>query len=189
MRSNIMNIRNWLRAQYPHIFSDEKESVVLESHLCNLFTELRKKEETIMPRMSSDFDTRLANLLQSERIESPSANRFLFIKNVLENRNLQYSFSTVMLLSLVIVFASRYSSTETKLNDSAGVVIDNTSYLNEPTSIDLSAGSQKQEFINRLKTEPTSISGLKELETYYLNTGRGSAAEEIHYLIEAATER
>ncbi|TGN20186.1 LIMLP_12425 family protein [Leptospira idonii] len=181
-----MNIRNWLRAQYPHLFPDEKESVVLESRLCNLFSEVRKKEDTIMPRMSNDFDTRLANLLQNEKLEPLSSPSYSALRNILENKRFQYSFSAAMLVSLVFVMVSRYSPGESNSLDSAGVVLDNTSYLNEPTSIDFSNRDQTKVLVDRLKNEPASIHGLKELEAYYSQTGRGNVAEEIHYLIEAA---
>ena len=180
-----MNIITWLQARYPELFSESKENVKLENSICCMFSEKRKKEETIMPRLSEDFDKRLFNLLQNEKI-TPSSERESILRNLFENRNIQYSFSAVMILSLTFVMVSRYSKNESTLPESAGVVLENSSYLNEPTSIDLSESYQRKILVDHIRKEPASIQGLKELETYYHKTGRESAADEVHFLINAA---
>ncbi|MDF3819189.1 hypothetical protein P3G55_04730 [Leptospira sp. 96542] len=181
-----MNLRNWLRAQYPYLFTDEPESVILENKICNLFQEVRKKEETILPRMSNDFDTRLLNVLQSTPIEAKNLPVSATLREWFENRSVQYSFSAVMALSLVFVLVGRMNQDQTPVSDSAGVVIEqNTSYMNEPASIDMSENYQKRMLVDHLRSNPDALGGLKELETYYTRTGRESAAEEIHFLIES----
>ncbi|TGL58165.1 hypothetical protein EHQ58_12355 [Leptospira ognonensis] len=180
-----MNIATWLRARYPQLFTESHESVVVENCLCSMFSEKRKKEETILPRMSDDFDTRLMNLLQNEKIEQ-APETFSTLRNLVENRNLQYSFSAVLVITLAFVSVSRLNKNESSLQESAGVVLENTSYLNEPASIDLSDNYQRKALIDHIKKEPGSIGGLRELELYYEKTGRGTAAKEIHYLIGEA---
>jgi len=150
-----------------------------------MFSEKKKKEETILPRMSDDFDKRLMILLQNEKIEQP-AETFSTLRNLFENRNLQYSFSAVLVITLAFVTVSRLNKNESTLNESAGVVLENTSYLNEPASIDLSENYQRKILIDHIKKEPGSIGGLRELELYYQKTGRGSAADEVHFLINEA---
>jgi hypothetical protein len=150
-----------------------------------MFSEKRKKEETILPRMSDDFDKRLMNLLQNEKLEQ-SPDTFSSLRNLFENRNLQYSFSAVLVVTLTFVMVSRYNKGESTITESAGVVLENSSYLNEPASIDLSENRERKTLIDHIKSEPGSVKGLRELEQYYQKTGRGSAAEEVHFLIEQA---
>jgi hypothetical protein len=180
-----MNIKNWLNARYPHLFTESKETVVIENCLCSLFSEKRKKEEKVLPHLSGDFDTRLMNLLQNEKIEQ-STESYSILRNIFENRNLQYSLSAVMVVTLTFVMVSRYNKNESTLNESAGVVLENTSYLDAPTSIDLSENYQRKMLVDKIKSEPASLMGLRELEEYYKKTGRAGAAEEIHFLIESA---
>lgn len=183
----LMNLKNWLRAQYPSLFSDEPETVVLENKICNLFQEVRKKEETILPRMSADFDKRLLNLLEAVPLDKQqSIGLREYLREWMENRSVQYSLSAIMVVSLVFVVFGRYNQQTNIVSDSAGVVIEeNTSYLNEPTSIDLSESYQKRVLVDRLKSAPNSVYGLRELELYYEKTGRGQAASEIRYLINS----
>ncbi|GBF49644.1 hypothetical protein LPTSP4_11600 [Leptospira ryugenii] len=180
-----MKLSTWLRIRYPQFFTESKESVVLDNCLCSSFREKRQKEETILPRMSQDFDTRLLALLREEKI-APIDEQISFVRRWLENRNLQYSVSFAMVLTLALVLVSRYSSQESRLPDTAGVVLENSSYLNEPTSMELSDSHHKRVFVDSLKRDPASIQGLKGLEVYYQKTGRGSAAEEVRLLIESA---
>jgi hypothetical protein len=180
-----MNITTWLQVRYPQLFTESKESVVLDHCLCNVFSEKRKKVETILPRMSEDFDKRLLNLLENEKIENVESS-YSVVRSLFDNRKLQYSFSAVMVLTLTFVMVGKVNKSETRINESAGVILENSSYLNEPTSIDLSENYQKKILVDHIKNDPASIYGLKELELYYQKTGRGSAAEEVHYLINAA---
>ncbi|MCZ8157987.1 MAG: hypothetical protein O9264_17835 [Leptospira sp.] len=135
--------------------------------------------------MSEDFDKRLLNLLENEKIENVESS-YSVVRSLFENRKLQYSFSAVMVLTLTFVMVGKVNKSETRINESAGVILENSSYLNEPTSIDLSENYQKKILVDHIKNDPASIYGLKELELYYQKTGRGSAAEEVHYLINAA---
>ncbi len=180
-----MNIRTWLQARYPQLFTESRETVIVENCLCSMFSEKRKKEETILPRMSEDFDKRLLNLLQNEKLEQ-SPETYSSLRNLFENRNLQYSFSAVLLVTLTFVTLTRMGKNESTIPESAGVILENSSYLNEPASIDLSENYQRKVLIDHIRKEPTSIEGLRELELYYQKTGRGSAADEVHYLINEA---
>lgn len=189
MRVN-MNLKNWLRAQYPSLFHDETETVVLENKICTLFQEVRKKEETLLPRMNSDFETRLLNVLQSVPLDKPQSASYLeILRDWSENKSIQYSLSAAMAVSLVFVVFGRYNPQSSSVSESAGVVIEeNTSYLNEPTSVDLSETYQKRILVDRLKSAPNSVYGLRELQGYYEKTGRGQAAEEIRYLINSVED-
>lgn len=182
-----MNLKDWFRAQYPGLFPEDTDSVVLENKICSLFQHMREKEDTILPRMSKDFDVRLLNLLESVSIDRPTEkNSFFSLRDLIENRTVQYSFSAVMAVSLVFVLMNRsQSETSFTKNDSAGVVIEQNNYQYEPTSIDLSESYQKRVLLDHLRSAPGSVYGLRELELYYEKIGRDAAAEELHLLIES----
>ncbi|XDD55940.1 hypothetical protein AB3N62_10685 [Leptospira sp. WS4.C2] len=181
-----MNLKDWFRSQYPGLFPEETDNVVLENKICSLFQHVKVKEDTILPRMSKDFDTRLLNLLESVSFDKPSQKISLTFRDLIENRTVQYSFSAVMALSLVFVLVSRTSQEQTfSGNDSAGVVIEQNNYQNEPTSIDLGESYQKRELLDHLRSAPGAVYGLRELELYYEKTGRDSAADELRLLIES----
>ncbi|TGM53859.1 hypothetical protein EHQ91_02355 [Leptospira biflexa] len=181
-----MNLKDWFRAQYPGLFPEDTDSVVLENKICSFFQHMKEKEDTILPRMSKDFDVRLLNLLESVSIDQPTAKSSFSLRDLLENRTVQYSFSAVMAVSLVFVLMNRTQSETTfTKNDSAGVVIEQNNYQYEPTSIDLSESYQKRVLLDHLRSAPGSVYGLRELELYYEKTGRDAAAEELHLLIES----
>ncbi|TGK78614.1 hypothetical protein EHQ24_18735 [Leptospira noumeaensis] len=183
-----MSLKDWFRSQYPGLFPEETDNVVLENKICSLFQRVKEKEDTILPRMSKDFDTRLFNLLESVTIDKPNQKISFTFRDLVENRTVQYSFSAVMALSLVFVLATRNSQEPTTLagtNDTAGVVIEQNNYQYEPTSLDLNESYQKRMLLDRLRSAPGSVYGLRELELYYEKTGRESSADELRLLIES----
>ncbi|PJZ86625.1 LIMLP_12425 family protein [Leptospira harrisiae] len=182
-----MSLKDWFRSQYPGLFTDETDNVVLENKICSLFQHVKEKEDTILPRMSEDFDTRLFNLLESVTIDKPNQKISFTFRDLVENRTVQYSFSAVMALSLVFVLATRNSQEPTLAgnNDSAGVVIEQNNYQYEPTSLDLNESYQKRVLLDRLRSAPGAVYGLRELELYYEKTGRESSADELRLLIES----
>ncbi|TGL90983.1 hypothetical protein EHQ68_01430 [Leptospira congkakensis] len=182
-----MNLKDWFRSQYPALFPEETDNVVLENKICSLFQRVKEKEDTILPRMSKDFDTRLFNLLESVTIDKPNQKISFTFRDLIENRTVQYSFSAVMALSLVFILVSRSSQEPTLAGnqDTAGVVIEQNNYQYEPTSLDLNESYQKRVLLDRLRSAPGAVYGLRELELYYEKTGRESSADELRLLIES----
>lgn len=180
-----MNLKQWLTAQFPQFFPEDPETVILENKLCHFYRELRKQEDTILPRLPQDFDERLLRILSATPLD-PKPNSSFAPFALWENRKVQYSLSFALAACVVFVLSSRMGQTEDPANGTAGVVLDsNSNYLSEPSSIRLTATDEKQILVDHLKAAPNAVYSLRELEVYYRNSGREQAAEELRFLIDS----
>ncbi len=166
--------------------SETQEDIVLEHKLVDLFCQLRKIEESHPIQLSSNFDERVYNCICEMKIDHPNwKNRILPF--ILEYRPVQYGLTFAMASILAIVLISRSTNSNSQsISDSAGVIIENTSYLDKPSSIDYADSYHKRLLLEEIKKDPKSIDTLTKLESYYLSTEKKGVANEIHYFIEEA---
>lgn len=175
---------------WKHYFSweESREDILLDHRLTSLYCEIREWEMKFGPRLSEDFNIRLESILNSmsdERDKKPHS----WLESFIQNRKLQYgmAFTTAALLLSVLVGRWMAPSNE-NIPDTAGVIIDNSSYLNQSSYVEYSDSYYRRVLIDKLKKEENSLKSLHELEKYYLATGRNGLANEIHFIIQELEE-
>jgi len=163
-----------------------EEDIVLEHKLVDLFCQVRKWEEKNPVRLSTSFDERVFENIKNIEIDNPNWKERI-LPYFLENRPMQYGLTVALASVLAVVMISRTGSTVPQsLSDSAGVIIDNTSYLDKPSSVEYADSYHKRVFLEQIKEDPKGVDTLSKLEAYYLSTGKKSVANEIHNFIEEA---
>ncbi|WCL50478.1 hypothetical protein [Leptospira sp. GIMC2001] len=166
---------------------EKSEDLVLEHKLVDLFSQLRKWEDSNAPKLSVAFDERVLAHLKTVEIDNPSWKEKV-LPYLLENKPMQYGLSVAMASVLAVVLISRSASPVTEtIAESAGVIIENTSYLDRPSSIEYADSYHKRVFLDQVKQDPKSLETLNRLENYYISTGRKSVASEIRTIIEEAS--
>lgn len=179
---------NWnLLERIKGLFSrvESHEDIILEHQLVDLFTQIRKWEETHAPRLSNSFNDRVYETLKSVEIDHPSW-RERVVPFLLENRPVQYGLSVAMasILAVVLISQNRGNGPSNQIVESAGVIIDNTQYLDRPSSVEYADTYHRRMFLESVKRDPNLIDTLSKLEAYYLSTGKKSLATEIRGFME-----
>lgn len=168
------------------LFSWEEtpEDIVLDHKLVDLYSQLRYWEEKNLPSLSSQFESRVLEHLKNVSFEEPTW-REKFIPNFLENRPVQYglSFAMATLLAVVLISRSQPVVSET-MAESTGVVIDNTSYLDRPSSVEYADSFHRRVFLDSIKGQVQSTDVLSKLEDYFRATGKNAVASEIRFFID-----
>ena len=166
--------------------SETQEDIQLEHKLVDLFSQMRKIEESNPIQLSPNFDERVFNCICQIKVDNPNWKERI-LPLILEYRPIQYGLTFAMASILAVVLISRSTGSDSQIiSDSAGVVIENTSYLDKPSSVDYADSYHKRMFLEELKKDPKSIDTLTKLESYYLSTEKKGVANEIHYFIEEA---
>jgi hypothetical protein len=163
-----------------------EEDIILEHKLVDLFCQVRKWEEKNPIKLSTSFDERVFENIKNLEIVNPNWKERI-LPYFLENKPMQYGITVALASVLAVVMISRSgTSVPQSLSDSAGVIIDNTSYLDKPSSVEYADSYHKRVFLEQMKQDPKGIETLSKLEAYYLSTGKQSVANEIRTFIEEA---
>jgi hypothetical protein len=178
----INNLKNYMRRLFS--WEETREDLILEHRLTELYREVRKWEMNHAPNISSGFEDRLFANLKDVSMEEPSWNSRV-IPAFLENRSIQYglSFAMASILAVVLIGRSQTSFLEDN-NESAGVVIENTQYLNQPSSVEYADSYHRRVFLESTRNQKGSVETLSNLESYFIATGKNGVASEIRYFIQ-----
>lgn len=165
-------------------WEESREDLLLEHKLVDLYSHLREWEEENAPRMSVGFEERVMEHLREIEIDSPTW-KDKIIPRFLENRPVQYGLTIAMASILAVVMITRSQSNQTEvMMDTASVIINNTSYLDRPSSVEYADSFHRRVLIDSIRQETQSVDVLTKLETYYRATGKNAVASEIRYFIE-----
>lgn len=180
MKTN--NMKTFLRRFLS--WEETQEDIVLEHRLTSLFREIRTWEHENFPKLSAGFDDRLLAQLKDITTDEPSLKSRIF-PAFLENRSIQYglSFAMASILAVVLIGRSQTSFLEYD-EDSAGVVIENTQYLNQPSSVEYADSYHRRVFLDSTKNQKGTVETLTNLENYFIATGKRGVASEIRYFIQ-----
>ncbi len=178
-------MKAWFQNLIVQFTPESKENAILEAKLYESYSEL-KTLESKNPTLSPQFQPRFQ--AQLDAINQEKAKSVFVLADLIQGRRVQYSLSFVLLLALGFVSFSRSNTSPGLESDSAGVVTQSRFVQDTNTSLELTDSFKRKEVIDSLRKNPETIHSFKELEEYYSETGRNSAAEEIHSLIEASVK-
>lgn len=165
-------------------WEESPEDIVLDHKLVDLYSQLRNWEEKNFPRLSNQFESRVLEHLKNANFEEPTWKE-KFLPSFLENRPVQYglSFAMATLLAVVLISRSQVAVSET-MAESTGVIIDNTSYLDRPSSVEYADSFHRRVFLDSIRGEAQSSDVLSKLENYFRATGKNAVASEIRFIID-----
>ncbi len=170
-------------------WEESREDIILDHRLTTLYSEIRTWEEEQGIRLPKEFETRLMSKLEESSRECESSfSLSRWFVDFLMNRRVQYGMSLAMVSLLAVVLFTRFNSQFTEdVEDTAGVIIKNTDYLNRPSSVEYADSFHQRKFIEATRSQEGAIETLRHLEAYFLSTGRVGVASEIRFLIQEAT--
>jgi hypothetical protein len=185
-----LGIENNIVTRMRRMFSWEEtpEDIALDHKLVDLFSRLRCWEEKNSPCLSNRFESRVLEHLKEISMEEPSW-REKFIPSFIENRPVQYGLSFAMATLLAVVLISRGQGTVSEsIAESTGVIIDNTSYLDRPSSVEYADSFHRRVFLDSIREDANSSDVLRKLEAYYRATGKNGVASEIRFFIDEVSQ-
>lgn len=165
-------------------WEESHEDIVLDHRIAELYSEIREWELNNLPKLSQGFEERvLAHLSDIHPDESSWKDRW--IPSFLESRPIQYgmTFGMVCLLAVVVIGRSQSSFLEDD-TDTAGVIIKNTQYLDQPSSVEYADSYHRRVFVDSVRKKEGSLETLSNLENYFNATGKKGVAREIRYFIQ-----
>ncbi|MCE9500082.1 MAG: hypothetical protein K8R21_06245 [Leptospira sp.] len=166
---------------------EEHDHRVIECSLINSLTESRKCLLSHM-KLSQDFDKKLLEKLKDERIEEPTAFE-KFYHDYLSNRPVNYSFSAAMVLAIVFIGYNYRTSSPSQNNQQAGVVIENTEYLDRPSKATLFDEDEENFLLGEIQKDPANVFLLQRLENYYDLNGKKDLADQIRHRVEKLSKK
>ena len=167
--------------------AEEHDHRIIECSLIKSLSESRKCLLSQM-RLSDDFDKKLLAKLKEEQIQAISGFE-KFYQEYLSNKTLNYSFSAAMIFAIVFFSYNYGTGTSNPNTMQAGVVIENTGYLDRPSKAALFDDDEEKFLLGELQKDPANISLLQRLENYYDLNGKKELAGQIHYRVEKLTKK
>lgn len=164
-------------------WEESREDLILDHRLTAFYKEWKSWDEAHLPTLSEGFDERLMSHLKDIRQAEESFSNKWF-PAFLESRSIQYGISFAMACILAVVLIGRSSNSFMEENDeTAGVVIKNTQYLDQPSSAEYADSYHRRVFLESVQKKEGAMETLHGLETYFNATGKKGVAGEIRSFI------
>lgn len=177
----IYNMKNAILNHLGKFDEEDRESRILDSKLHALSQKKKLHWESSSYSLSSNFEQNLLNQLRSTKPESKSQITYLY--EFANQKSIQYPLSFG--LAAVLLFVVLTPKNEAPiLPESSKVVVENSEYLNVPSSVNFSETKAFSDLKDSIQKNPSHKDALKNLEFFYHTTGKSSEASEIRSILE-----